>query len=114
MSSKNIDLSEVLEIAGTTSNYPLYYSEANIGHDRGVMNQRIHADCLEAVYNLEELNKSYSIYNTDRSVGATLAGEIAKTYGGKGLENPITLHFEGTGTIFWRLGYYGNGVISSW
>ena len=96
ISSKNIDLSEVLEIAGTTSNYPLYYSEANIGHDRGVMNQRIHADCLEAVYNLEELNKSYSIYNTDRSVGATLAGEIAKTYGGKGLENPITLHFEGT------------------
>lgn len=92
---KNVDLSETLELSGITSNYPRYYTEASFSHDRGVMNQRIHADCMEAVYNLESLTKEYSIYNTDRSVGATLAGEIAKNYGDAGLDSPIKLSFNG-------------------
>ena len=92
---KKLKLDVILANAAITSNYPKYYSEANIGHDRGVLNQRIHADCMEAVYNLESLNKHYSIYNTDRSVGATLAGEIAKNYGNHGLDNPIRLNFTG-------------------
>jgi glutamate synthase (NADPH/NADH) large chain len=95
-SSKNIDLSMILNYAGAESNYPLYYTEANIGHDKGVLNQRIYTDCMDAVYNNFNLSKNYTIYNTDRSVGATLAGAIATTYGVKGLEKPIALHFEGT------------------
>lgn len=95
LSGRKIDLSQVLAMAGVSSNYPSYYTEANISHDRGVLNQRIYADCMEAVYNLEELTKQYTIYNTDRSVGATLAGEIAKNYGATGLEHPISLHFKG-------------------
>lgn len=91
----NIDLSEMLRLSGVTSNYPRYYSEANVNHDRGVLNQRIYADCMEAVYNLDELEKSYTIYNTDRSVGATLAGEIAKNYGNNGMEKPLKLIFDG-------------------
>jgi glutamate synthase (NADPH/NADH) large chain len=92
---KKLDLKPILELAAINSNYPRYYSEANIGHDRGVLNQRIYADCMEAVYNLEPLNKNYGIYNTDRSAGATLAGEIAKNYGNHGLDNPIRLNFKG-------------------
>lgn len=92
---KNVDLSETLAMSGITSNYPRYYTEASFSHDRGVMNQRIHADCMEAVYNLESISKEYTVYNTDRSVGATLAGEIAKNYGAAGLENPIKLSFVG-------------------
>ncbi|MEN9946607.1 MAG: hypothetical protein RLZZ293_993 [Pseudomonadota bacterium] len=94
-SYKPVDLQSILLQSGISSNYPLYYSEANLSQDRGVMNQRIHADCLEAVYNSHPLTKQYTIYNTDRSVGATLAGEIAKTYGGTGLDHPLSLYFEG-------------------
>lgn len=96
LDGKSVDLSEVLKLSSITSNYPRYYTEASFSHDRGVLNQRIYADCMEAVYNLECLNKEYAIYNTDRSVGATLAGEIAKNYGVTGLDNPIKLKFIGT------------------
>ena len=92
---KNVNLGDMLALSGSESNYPLHYTEVSFSHDRGVLNQRIHADCLEAVYNLESLEKGYTIYNTDRSVGATLAGEIAKNYGRVGLDNPIKLHFTG-------------------
>ena len=95
VTNKKLDLSQILAMAGVSSNYPRYYSEANISHDKGVLNQRIYADCMEAVYNLESLTKNYTIYNTDRSVGATLAGEIAKNYGAAGLDHPISLHFKG-------------------
>ncbi len=93
--TKKVDLAEMLSLASTSSNYPLYYSEANINHDRGVLNQRIYADCMEAVYNSQTLEKTYTIYNTDRSIGATLAGEIAKNHGVGGLEKPIILNFNG-------------------
>lgn len=96
ISTKSIDLTEMLQLSGVTSNYPRYYTEASFSHDRGVLNQRIYADCMESVYNLDSLTKDYTIYNTDRSVGATLAGEIAKNYGASGLENPIILNFTGT------------------
>ena len=92
---KLLNLDSIINYAAIQSNYPRYHTEANIGHDRGVLNQRIYADCMEAVYNLEPISKHYTIYNTDRSVGATLAGEIAKNYGNYGLENPIKLSFSG-------------------
>lgn len=94
--SRKIDLSQILKMAGVSSNYPLYYSEANISQDKGVLNQRIYTDCMQTIYNLQEITKHYSIYNTDRSVGATLAGQIAKDYDAQGLEKPIILNFDGT------------------
>lgn len=93
---ENIDLSGILLMSGVTSKYPLYYSENSIGHDRGVLNQRVYADCMDAVQNCYTMVKNYSIYNTDRSVGATLAGEIAKNYGVNGIGYKITLNFTGT------------------
>lgn len=92
---RKIDLTDALALSGISSAYPRYYTESSFSHDRGVLNQRIYADCMEAVYNLESMNKEYTIYNTDRSVGATLAGEIAKNYGASGLNNPISLNFTG-------------------
>ena len=91
----NIDLSEMLAMSGVTSHYPLYYSENSISYDKGVLNQRVYSDCMAVVNDPRSIHKSYDIYNTDRSVGATIAGEIAKNFGYAGREYPIVLNFTG-------------------
>jgi glutamate synthase (ferredoxin) len=42
------------------------------------------------------VTKTYDIVSTDRTVGARLAGAIAKQYGNSGFSGQITLHFRGS------------------
>jgi len=54
-------------------------------------------DVRDAISHGSHLSMSYGIRNTNRTVGGRIAGEIAYTFGNKGLtEGSITLHFNGT------------------
>ncbi len=49
----------------------------------------------EAIHNQGSVTKDIGILNTDRTVGARLAGAIAKQYGNTGFDGQITLNFKG-------------------
>ncbi|MDY6783064.1 MAG: glutamate synthase large subunit [Cyanobacteriota bacterium] len=49
-----------------------------------------------AIQNQGSVTKQVNIINTDRSVGARIAGKIAKRYGNNGFEGDITLEFKGS------------------
>jgi len=53
------------------------------------------AEILEAIQNQGSVTKDIGILNTDRTVGARLAGAIAKQYGNTGFVGQITLNFKG-------------------
>jgi glutamate synthase (NADPH/NADH) large chain len=63
-----------------------YKGIRNHPHDRGELNTRIVASVNEALEKRESAERSFEIHNYDRSVGAGLAGEIARRYGRDGLE----------------------------
>ena len=46
--------------------------------------------------NTGEIFKAYDIYNTDRSICAMLAGNIARVHGNSGFEGKITVQFKGS------------------
>jgi glutamate synthase (ferredoxin) len=53
------------------------------------------AEIQEAIRNQASVTKDVGIVNTDRTVGARLAGAIAKQYGNTGFDGKITLNFTG-------------------
>jgi len=58
---------------------------------------RISADAAQSVQTRKSAHFHYAIKNTDRAIGARLAGDIARTYGDAGLsEETITLDFSGS------------------
>jgi glutamate synthase (ferredoxin) len=54
------------------------------------------SDIQEAITHQSTLTKTYSLVNTDRTVGTRLAGAIAKRYGNTGFAGNITLNFQGS------------------
>lgn len=54
------------------------------------------ADILAAIANQSSLTKNIEIVNTDRTVGARLAGKIAAQYGDGNFEGQINLNFKGS------------------
>ncbi|NEO41790.1 MAG: glutamate synthase subunit alpha [Moorea sp. SIOASIH] len=53
------------------------------------------ADLTNAIQNHGSVTKDVDIVNTDRTVGARIAGVIAKQYGNTGFDGHITLNFKG-------------------
>ncbi|MFH7242870.1 MAG: glutamate synthase large subunit [Spirulina sp.] len=54
------------------------------------------AEVQQAIQNQGTVAKSYKVINTDRTVGARVAGVIADKYGNAGFEGQINLTFEGS------------------
>ena len=54
------------------------------------------ADMQQAIHNQSTVAKSYKVINTDRTVGARVAGVIADKYGNSGFEGQLNLTFEGS------------------
>jgi glutamate synthase (ferredoxin) len=68
-------------------------------HSNGdVLDDEILADpvIVQAIRDRGSVTKEVKIVNTDRSVGARIAGVIAKEYGDTGFEGEITLKFKGS------------------
>jgi glutamate synthase (ferredoxin) len=72
--------------------------QSNEVHGNGaVLDDEIIADpaIATAIENQRAVTKEVNIFNTDRSVGARIAGRIAKQYGDDGFEGAINLNFQG-------------------
>ena len=62
-----------------------------------VLSKKIDKAVKESVQNKQGGDFNYEIKNTDRSVGASTSGMIARNHGNYGMsENPINIHFKGT------------------
>ena len=70
--------------------------EKNPPYDEAPLNQAIIEATRDAVASGSGGHYAFSITNCDRSVGATLSGEISLAYGLKGLPKPIRLDLTGT------------------
>jgi len=53
-------------------------------------------DIQTAIQNHSSVSKTYRVVNTDRTIGARLAGAIASQYGNSGFEGQINLNFKGS------------------
>ena len=94
---QKLDLSSLLETATPIEGKPVHCIEDNKPFDKGVLNKEIITQAQQTVDNRQSKSFYFDIQNTDRSVGTTLSGYIAKKYGDQGLvTSPISLNFNGT------------------
>ncbi|KES16914.1 Glutamate synthase domain 2 [Gilliamella apis SCGC AB-598-P17] len=94
---QKLDLSGLLKTATPIEGKPVHCIEDNKPFDKGVLNKEIITQAQDAVDNRQSKSFYFDIQNTDRSVGTTLSGYIAKKYGDQGLvTSPISLNFNGT------------------
>ncbi len=90
-------LAPILETVQPSAPGGLFFREKNIPSDSGSLNLEIEQRFADAVQNSSGGGGSFSIRNTDRTVGARLSGKIAALHGNKGMEEaPINLFFNGT------------------
>ncbi|WP_239428489.1 glutamate synthase large subunit [Snodgrassella communis] len=79
-----LDLSKLLYSPKVPDGSSRYCTQTNPPFDSGRLNRTIMQDIGDAVQSGADVDLSYDINNTDRSVGATLSGQIAATYGNRG------------------------------
>jgi len=90
-------LGHLLETVQPPSTSALFFQEANVPDDPGRLNIRIADRFRETIAAREGGGGSFTIRNTDRTVGARLSGEIAALHGNQGMKDtPIHLLFNGT------------------
>ncbi|MDT8319753.1 MAG: glutamate synthase large subunit [Xanthomonadales bacterium] len=93
-----LDLGPILRSAAVRGTQaPFCTLERNPPFDKGQLNQDILAAAREALERREAWSGRFTIRNYDRSVGAALAGELARQHGREGLPaDRIRLHLSGT------------------
>ena len=92
-----LDLSPIIAPVVAGSNTALHQTEENTAFDKGQLNQKILTTTSEAIIHSKGGDYRFAIQNTDRSVGASISGEIARQHGDQGMAaTPITLRFSGT------------------
>jgi glutamate synthase (NADPH/NADH) large chain len=94
----SIDLDPVLASAGAGGKRGAGYADMlNTPHDEGRLNQEVLDSVREVLKTGEGAQRAFEIRNFDRSVGASLAGEIARQFGREGLPGkPLQLEFTGS------------------
>ncbi len=112
---KNLDLSFFLDGAGTSSDRSWVAARSPLAHSNGpVLDDELVADLdiEQAIAQHGTLDKTYTILNTDRSVGARLSGVIAEQYGNDGFAGLIQLTFRGSaGQSFGAFGVKGLRLV---
>ncbi len=73
-------------------NHESVHSNGAVLDDQLLANPEIQA----AIRNQSSVTKTYEVVNTDRTIGARLAGAIAQQYGNSGFEGQINLNFKGS------------------
>ncbi|ROR34497.1 glutamate synthase large subunit [Inmirania thermothiophila] len=106
---RRLDLSPILSDGGVPADKPhTCRVERNRPFDKGELAERMVADMREAIANRRGGEFRYEIRNCDRSIGARVAGEIARRWGNQGMADaPITVRLRGTaGQSFgvWNVG----------
>ncbi|HET6629169.1 MAG TPA: glutamate synthase large subunit [Woeseiaceae bacterium] len=95
---QQLDLRPIVTTAGLAKDAPQFcIDERNRPFDQGELAERMVADILPAVEAGSGGAFAYEIRNFNRSIGARLAGEIARRYGNEGLaQAPIDVRLDGT------------------
>jgi len=94
---QKLDLSPIIAPVVAAEHTALHQTENNTPFDEGKLNNQMLAAAKDAVAHSTGGDFRFSIQNTDRSVGATLSGEIARHHGDQGMSaTPITMHLSGT------------------
>ena len=94
---QKLDLSPIIAPVIAADDTALHQTEENNPFDEGELNQKMLAAARNAVAHTSGGEFRFTIQNTDRSVGATLSGEIARHHGDQGMSiAPITMHLSGT------------------
>ncbi len=95
---RRLDLSPILSDGGVATDKPQYcISPKNEPFDKGELAEQMVADALAAIENKTGGEFTYTVRNTDRSIGARLSGEIAVRHGNLGMDkNPIQLKLTGS------------------
>ncbi|MCL1123124.1 glutamate synthase large subunit [Shewanella surugensis] len=92
----HLDLTPILFTPTVPADSALTWKENNQSPDLGKLNQILLNQCKEAIDTEQSHSLTHSINNTDRAIGASLAGYIARTAGSAGLKSPIALTFNGS------------------
>jgi len=95
---RRLDLSPILSDAGLAEDKPRFCIDPrNEPFDKGELAEQMVADVLPAIESLSGGTFRYEIRNFNRSIGARLAGEIARRHGNLGMADaPIEIELEGT------------------
>ncbi len=95
--TKCVDLSNLLAPAGDANDRSWLLHSPKPHGNGPILEDHLLADAevMQALENHGSLRRSMDIVNTDRSVGARLAGEIAQRHGNRGFEGQLNLQFRG-------------------
>lgn len=94
---KKLNLAPILKTLQPSGSKAVFFQEKNIPGDRGRLNLEIIQGFKDAVESASGGTGSFTIRNTDRTVGAGLSGKIASIHGNRGMEEtPVKLQFNGT------------------
>ncbi len=107
-----VKLDAILASAGTRNrNKPYCTEKSNPPFDRGNLNQEILESARKAMERREKWTGHFGIHNFDRSVGASLSGEVARLHGRDGLPDDY-LKISLTGTAGQSLGCWNAPGVS--
>jgi len=94
---QKLDLSPIIAPVVPGPDTAVHQTEINTPFDEGKLNQQFLEAAANNVAHSSGGEFRFNVRNTDRSVGATLSGEIARHHGDQGMAaNPITIHLSGT------------------
>ena len=95
---RSLDLAPVVSDAGLSPGAPRFCTEpSNVPFDKGELAERMLAAALPAIESRTGGSFEFEIRNYNRSIGARIAGEVARRYGMRGLADaPIEFRLTGT------------------
>jgi glutamate synthase (NADPH/NADH) large chain len=94
---QKLDLRPIIAPVVAGEDTALHQTSTNEPFDKGELNQRLLSLASDAIAHSNGGEYRLTIQNTDRSVGASLSGEIARQHGDQGMAaNPIKIFLNGT------------------
>ena len=93
---QSIDLSDLLYKDTKTNEAFFCTSKKNVPWDNGTLSKKILKDVRPIIDKHQSISKDYKISNTDRSIGASLSGYVAKNFGEKGYKEQLNINFIGS------------------
>ena len=95
---QKLDLAVLLSQGSIPESEPRYCIQpSNPSFDKGELAEKMVVDALASIKNKQSITLSYAVRNVNRSIGARLSGEIARTHGAAGLpDGCLTLKLNGS------------------
>ena len=93
-----LDLTPIISSAGMTADAPQFCTEpSNVPYDKGELAEEMFRTVLPAIEAKSGGRFGFEIRNFNRSIGARVAGEIARQHGNRGMaEAPLEISLRGT------------------